>query len=259
MRQFLEAGGAVNGHDFGASYEGLIADLVGSGAMPEAVLNKAVSDVLRVKARLGLVDGVGPGSPAIVDPSRAATSLGDNATHIAVALRAARESVVVLANAAGILPLSPPSLRNVVVIGPNGDAIRTGDYSAAGWAGGSPNGGGNINNANAVTVLQALKQMLPNTTVTWLPAAQLTCAVLNSTSLSVNEPLWSTVQQHSCSTLGAFTPTAPSVPYHNETPSQPYPAGSSGLQATYMSSDNSTTFMRLDAAPNFHFLNVGPE
>ena len=30
------------------------------------------------------------------------------------------------------------------------DTVRTGDYSAAGWAGGAPNGGGNIDNKNSV-------------------------------------------------------------------------------------------------------------
>jgi len=35
--------------------------------------------------------------------------------------------------------------------------VRTGDYSAAGWAGGAPNGGGNIDNNNSVTILEGLK------------------------------------------------------------------------------------------------------
>ena len=255
VRQFLAAGGAVNGHDFGAAYEQLIVSLVSSAALPVAILDRAVTDVLRVKARLGLI---GP-SPAVVDTARVASFLGDNSSHVGVALRAARESIVLLTNVGGTLPLNTAHLHNVLVLGPNGDAIRSGDYSAAGWAGGSPNGGGNINNANAVTVVQALKSLLPSAVVTWAPAAQLTCAVLNASTSALNAPLWSTIQQHSVSLASPFVPTAPSVPYKNSTPSDPYAAGTPGLQATYTSSDNATVLVRLDAAPNFHFLAVGPE
>ena len=51
--------------------------------------------------------------------------------------------------------------------GPNADEVRTGDYSAAGWAGGAPNGGGNIDNKNMVTPLEGLKLAFPQAEVTW--------------------------------------------------------------------------------------------
>eukprot|EP01052_Picozoa_sp_SAG31_P083107 SAG31_NODE_43230_length_268_cov_0.603550_1_plen_44_part_10 len=44
--------------------------------------------------------------------------------------------------------------------------MRTGDYSAAGWAGGAPNGGGNIDNKNMVTPLEGLKLAFPQAEVT---------------------------------------------------------------------------------------------
>ena len=260
IRQFLVAGGAVNGHDMGAKYETLVAALVVSGAMPEAVLDRAAGDVLRVKARLGLLDGVGPGSPAIVDSGRVADFLGDNAAHVAVALRAARESVVVVEND-GTLPLAAAKLKNVLVVGPNADAIRAGDYSAAGWAGGSPNGGGNINNANAVTVLQALKQLLPGAAVTFAPASNLFCAQSRNSS-APNSPLWSTIQAHSFSLATDFSPTAPSSPYKNATPPGPVPAGTRGLAATYFAGGQNGTdavLTRVDLAPNFHFFALGPD
>ena len=259
VRQFLVAGGSLNGHDMGARYETLVVALVASGAMPEAVLDVAAGNVLRVKARLGLLSGVGPGSPAIVDPARVATFLGDNDAHRAVALRAARESVVVVQNDGGVLPLSTTALKNVLVVGPNADAIRAGDYSAAGWAGGSPNGGGNINNANAVTTVQALKALLPSATVTWLPASNLFCAQ-QTDAQAPNSPLWTTVQAHSCSLAAPFSPTAPSVPFHNETPPT-FPAGTRGLAATYFRDQNSSAVVmtRLDYAPNFHWFALGPD
>jgi beta-glucosidase len=259
VRQFLVAGGSVNGHDMGTNYETLVVALVTSGAMPEAILDRAAGDVMRVKARLGLIAGVGPGSPAIVDTRRVATHLGDNVSHVATALRAARESVVVVQND-GTLPL-PATVTKVLIVGPNADAIRAGDYSAAGWAGGSPNGGGNINNANAVTVVQALKSLLPNAIVTWAPAANLVCApAQQSDRLAVNSPLWSTVQSHSCLLAEPFSPTAPSIPFHNETPGT-FPAGTRGLAATYYDGRNGTTILltRVDAAPNFHWFNLGPD
>jgi beta-glucosidase len=261
VRQFLEAGGALNGHDFEPNYESLVVELVTSGAMPPAVLDRAAGDVLRVKARLGLLQGVGPGSPAIVDPTRVASLLGDNSTHAAVALRAARESVVVVKNG-GLLPLSAGALKTVLVVGPNADAIRAGDYSAAGWAGGSPNGGGNINNANAVTTLQALKVLLPGAAVTWAPGANLLCAPLRDPA-AINTPLWSTVQRHSVSLAAPFSPTAPAIPFRGpaEPPGGPFPAGAPGLAATYFAGANSSvvTMTRLDAAPNFHWFALGPD
>ena len=260
VRQFLEAGGALNGHDFEPHYEDLIVSLISSGAMSEAVLDRAAGDVLRVKARLGLLEGVGPDSPAIVDPARVATFLGDNASHVATALRAAQESVVVVANSDNALPL-PVSLKTVLVVGPNADAIRAGDYSAAGWAGGSPNGGGNIDNANARTVLQSLKALLPGAIIQYAPAANLFCAQ-QSDPTTLNTPLWTTVQQHSLHLASQFSPTAPSSPFLGpETPVGVFPSGTPGLAATYYADENSTavSMTRLDAAPNFHWFALGPD
>ena len=55
VRMYIAAGGSVNGHDFGSEYEQHVASLVQSGALTMNQLNEAVGNVLRVKARLGLV------------------------------------------------------------------------------------------------------------------------------------------------------------------------------------------------------------
>ena len=47
------------------------------------------------------------------------------------------------------LSLYPLLSMSLSLARPNADEVRTGDYSAAGWAGGAPNGGGNINNNNS--------------------------------------------------------------------------------------------------------------
>jgi len=259
VRVFLEAGGSVNGHDFNENWESLVINLATSGTLPLSVLDRAVGDVLRVKGRLGLLEG---GGGLIVDPSRVSTLLGDNVTHVATALRAARESVVLLENTHSTLPLNPSALKKVLVVGPNADAIRAGDYSAGGWAGGSPNGGGNINNANSVTVVQALKALLPNALVQWAPAASLLCEHLTDPA-APNPPLWSTVQMHSLSLTTAFTPSAPSIPFtEHPPPPRTFLPGSPGLAATYFSGGAAGTqvlLTRVDAAPNFHFFALGPD
>ena len=150
----------MNGHDFGAAYEQHAANLVTSGKMPESVLDTAVGNVLRVKARLGLIpaayelDGVARQHvPSMMTNVKLVqTNLGDNPAHVAVAEKAARESVVLLSNSnidaaggdggtAGIaakkaLPLDPTKVKKLLLLGPNCDEVRTGDYSAAGWVSG---------------------------------------------------------------------------------------------------------------------------
>ncbi len=52
------------------------------------------------------------------------------AAHRAVSLRAARESIVLLKNTDGLLPLAP-TVRRIAVIGPNADDVPAllGDYT----------------------------------------------------------------------------------------------------------------------------------
>ncbi|EGB12090.1 hypothetical protein AURANDRAFT_539, partial [Aureococcus anophagefferens] len=152
VRQFLEAGGSVNGHDYHADYEAIVANLTDSGRMASETLDLAAGRVLAVKRRLGLlrdVGGVAATGAYRTDPALVATRLGDAPSHRAVAARAAAESVVLLANDR-VLPLDADALAGkiVAVVGPNGDEARMGDYSAAGWSGGAPSGGGNIDTFN---------------------------------------------------------------------------------------------------------------
>jgi beta-glucosidase len=49
--------------------------------------------------------------------------------HDAVALEAARKSLILLKNKDNILPLNPNSIKSIAVIGPNADTIRLGTYS----------------------------------------------------------------------------------------------------------------------------------
>lgn len=88
-----------------------LAERVASGALPEAVVDRAVARVLAEKEDLGLLDADFSTPPCRVDL--------DDAEHRALARRLALESVVLLRND-GVLPLRAPG--RIAVIGPNADS-----------------------------------------------------------------------------------------------------------------------------------------
>ena len=94
------------------------------GGIADAVIDSAVACVLRVKFELGLFEH------PYVDPDSAAVWNGHPA-HRALALEAAREGIVLLKNANGVLPLSP-RLRSLAVIGTDAVEARLGGYSGPG-------------------------------------------------------------------------------------------------------------------------------
>jgi len=89
------------------------------GTIPLARIDDAVRRILRVKAKLGLFD---PARPAI-DPKRLATP-----EHRAVARRAVQESIVLLKNNGGVLPIRPK--QRVLVTGTHADDIG---LQCGGW------------------------------------------------------------------------------------------------------------------------------
>jgi len=95
---------------------------VKEGLVSEATLNEAISRVLRSKFLLGIFE-----SPYVEEEN--ASKVLDTAEHRALALQAARESIVLLKND-GILPLSK-EVGSIAVVGPNADNTRNllGDYS----------------------------------------------------------------------------------------------------------------------------------
>ncbi len=114
------------GVDVGISYEsGYMRSLVESveeGKASMSDIDRAVGRILRQKMRLGLFEH------PYVDPEEAARAAHAEA-HQELALRAAREGIVLLRNEGNLLPLSK-SVRSIAVIGPNADDKREqlGDY-----------------------------------------------------------------------------------------------------------------------------------
>lgn len=88
-----------------------LAERVASGALPEAVVDRAVARVLAEKEDLGLLDADFSTPPSGVDL--------DDAEHRALARRLALNSVVLLRDD-GVLPLRTPG--RIAVIGPNADS-----------------------------------------------------------------------------------------------------------------------------------------
>jgi len=116
-------------------------ELVKEGKVSMKVLDSRVRDVLRVKFILGIFD-----RPYVTD-GEAAERIVNSAEHKEVALRAARESMVLLKNEKGILPLSK-EIRTIAVIGPNADDDSTARYRYG------PSG------LKGVTVLEGIKNKL---------------------------------------------------------------------------------------------------
>jgi beta-glucosidase len=99
-----------------------LVDLVRRGAIAETVVDHLVAELLRAKFRLGLFE-----DPYVaVDPEFHARRLE---TERDLALRAARETIVMLKNDEGLLPLSIRPGSTIAVIGPNADRVMLGGYS----------------------------------------------------------------------------------------------------------------------------------
>lgn len=85
-----------------------------AGAIPESLLDEKVIHILMLMLRLHMLPGSGPrkrGTYAV-------------ASHRQTALEVARESVVLLKNGKGRLPLDRDSCRKVLVIGENGESLH---------------------------------------------------------------------------------------------------------------------------------------
>jgi beta-glucosidase len=97
--------------------------LVREGKITAAALDRAVGYVLTLKFKLGLFDRADELSLA---RARSRTGLPEGR---ALALKAAEESMVLLKNDNGLLPLRPGRYKRIAVIGPCAATNYTGDYS----------------------------------------------------------------------------------------------------------------------------------
>ncbi len=97
---------------------------VRNGKLSETRLDDALARVLRVRMRLGEFDPF-----EAVPYSKISPDVIDDAEHRAVALQVAQESIVLLQNRGGLLPLDKTKLKRVAVIGPLADRIVLNNYN----------------------------------------------------------------------------------------------------------------------------------
>jgi beta-glucosidase len=110
-----------------------------------AALDNAVLHILEMKFRLGLFE-----HPFI--NTNQTEVVGSN-THRALALKAARQSLVLLKNDQSVLPLNPKKIKKLAVIGPNADQCNLGGYSQI--------------PKFSITPLQAIKEKYKDITVSY--------------------------------------------------------------------------------------------
>jgi len=116
------------------------------GDISHAVIDAAVTRVLRAKFELGLFE-----HPYVDEEVAAASATPE---HRALALEAARTSITLLKNDAGVLPLSR-ALRRVAVIGSDAVEARLGGYSGPGNA--------------KISMLDGIREKLPGARVSYEP------------------------------------------------------------------------------------------
>ncbi len=147
--------------------EGFLAPMVQSvkeGSVSMQTIDQAVRRVLRVKFLLGLFE------QPFVDVDRAEEVVHCQA-HQELALRAAREGIVLLKNTDRLLPLDK-NIQSIAVIGPNANNGRNqlGDYVADKVL------------QDVVTVLDGINKVSPNTEVRYVKG----CEILGDKGLELN-------------------------------------------------------------------------
>ena len=108
----------------GGEYSTLV-DAVKRGMISESEIDPAVKRLMTARFRLGMFD-----PPEMVPYARIPFSQNDTPEHRALALKTARESIVLLKNANHTLPLNK-NLKSIAVIGPNADVpeVLWGNYN----------------------------------------------------------------------------------------------------------------------------------
>ena len=148
-------------------YGPALAAAVRDGRVPAKLIDRAAARVLRQKCDLGLLDhGWSAEPPALADGGSGAIDL-DPPAHRGLARRLAEESVVLLANPDGVLPLSPAA--RVAVIGPlaRDPLAFFGCYSMPRHVGHLyPEADAGLASA---TVLDALQAELPDAVISYAP------------------------------------------------------------------------------------------
>ena len=119
-KQALEAGMDLEApEDYG--YGDRLLQLVTAGRVPVDLIDRAVARILHVKFLAGLFEN------PYADVDKAAQAV-NSVAHRRLAREIAQESIILLKNEGGLLPLDR-NIGALAVIGPNADVAQLGDYS----------------------------------------------------------------------------------------------------------------------------------
>lgn len=128
------------------------------GSISQSDLDRALGRILEARFRLGMFD-----PDERVPYSQIPISVVNGPKHRDLALRAARESIILLKNAGDLLPLKKTTFKRIAVIGPNAHAadVLLGNYH------GRP--------SKTITPLEGIRAAVaPETTVVYEPGSTLT-------------------------------------------------------------------------------------
>jgi beta-glucosidase len=120
VAQSLMAGCDFSDKEFELNIPAAIRD----GKLTEARLDDALARVLRVRFQLGDFDPFNSVPYSKISPD----SIGST-EHRALALKAAQESIVLLKNDGGLLPLDKAKIKSIAVIGPTANRLITNSYN----------------------------------------------------------------------------------------------------------------------------------
>ena len=125
-------------------------DAVKQGILPEKDMDAALRRLFIARFKLGMFD-----PPSMVPYANTPASEIDSAAHRQLALRAAREAMVLLKND-GVLPLHP-DVKKIAVVGPLAESVRVleGNYH------GTP--------SHATTALEGIRKQFSSAQVTYTP------------------------------------------------------------------------------------------
>lgn len=156
IRMAINAGIDMAMEPYSLDYCTLLKELVEEGEVPMSRIDDATARVLRMKYRLGLFDV--PMTYASDYPEFA------SASHAAAALQAAEESMVLLKNTDGTLPI--PKDKKILVTGPNANSMRclNGGWSYS-WQGHIADRFASDHN----TILEAMQQKFGKANIVYEP------------------------------------------------------------------------------------------
>jgi beta-glucosidase len=142
-------------------YYNAMRDNVLEGKVSMEIIDRSVRRILRIKYLLGLFDN------PYVDVDKAVKE-GNTKENRELALRTAREGIVLLKNKKNLLPLDK-KIKSIAVIGPNADAERNqlGDYTP------------NPVLQDVVTVLEGIRNKVPLAKVNYVKGCEITGNRLN--------------------------------------------------------------------------------